>query len=46
VILLLDADRANNAVVRDAKMSKLGIRLAMHWLAWLQNTMLSYAALS
>jgi len=44
-MLLLDVNRDNNAIVRDAPTSKLGIRLAMHWLAWLQNAMLSYTAL-
>jgi hypothetical protein len=45
VMLVLDADRDNNSFVRDAAISKLGVRLAMNWLAWLQNAMLSYTAL-
>ena len=44
-MLLLDDDRDNNTVVRDAPVSPLGIRLALHWMAWLQNAMLSYTAL-
>lgn len=44
-MLLLDEDRDNNTIDRDAPVSRLGIRLALHWLAWLQNTMLSYTAL-
>jgi hypothetical protein len=44
-MLLLDDDRENNAIVRDAPVSRLGIRLALHWMAWLQNAMLSYTAL-
>lgn len=44
-ILLLDVNRENNALVRDAPVSKLGVRLALHWLSWLQNAMLSYTAL-
>jgi hypothetical protein len=28
----------------DAPRSKLGVRLALHWLGWLQNAMLSYTA--
>jgi hypothetical protein len=43
-ILLIDRNRDNNAIVRDAPRSRLGVRLALHWLAWLQNTMLSYTA--
>ena len=45
VMLVLDDDRDNNAIVRDPVRSQLGVRLALHWLAWLQNTMLSYSAL-
>ena len=44
-MLLLDEDRDNNAIVRNAPVSRLGIRLALHWMAWLQNAMLSYTAL-
>ena len=45
VTLLLDVNRENNAMVRNAPRSKLGVRLALHWLSWLQNAMLSYTAL-
>ena len=45
VMLLLDANRDNNAIVGDAPASKLGVRLALHWLSWLQNAMMSYTAL-
>jgi hypothetical protein len=31
--------------VRDAPSSPLGVRLALNWMAWLQNAMLSYTAL-
>ena len=44
-MLLLDEDRDNNTIIRNAPVSRLGIRLALHWLAWLQNAMLSYTAL-
>ena len=44
-MLLLDEDRDNNTIVRHKPVSRLGIRLALHWLAWLQNAMLSYTAL-
>ena len=44
-MLLLDVDRGNNAIVRDARPSPLGVRLALNWMAWLQNAMLSYTAL-
>lgn len=44
-MLLLDEDRDNNTIVRNPPLSRLGIRLALHWLAWLQNAMLSYTAL-
>jgi hypothetical protein len=44
-MLLLDVNRDNNAIVRDAPTLQLGVRLALHWLGWLQNAMLSYTAL-
>jgi hypothetical protein len=44
-MLLLDIDRDNNAIVHGAPTSRLGVRLALNWMAWLQNTMLSYTAL-
>jgi hypothetical protein len=45
VMLVVDVERANNAYVRNPPFSKLGARLGLHWLAWLQNAMLSYMAL-
>ena len=44
-MLLLDVDRGNNAIVREARPSVLSVRLALNWMAWLQNAMLSYTAL-
>lgn len=44
LMLLLDRNRENNAIVRDPPMSRLGLRLALHWMTWLQNAMLSYTA--
>jgi hypothetical protein len=45
VLLLLDVTRENTAFVRAAKIAPLGVRLALHWMTWLQNAMLSYTAL-
>jgi hypothetical protein len=45
LMLLLDVNRENNTIVRDAPASRLGVRLALHWMTWLQNAMLSYTAL-
>lgn len=45
VMLLLDVNRENNALVRDAPIAPLGLRLALHWMAWLQNAMLTYTSL-
>jgi len=45
VMLLLDVNRENNSIVRDAPASPLAVRLALHWMTWLQNAMLSYTAL-
>ena len=44
-MLLLDVDRGNNTIMRDAPASPLAVRLALNWMAWLQNAMLSYTAL-
>jgi hypothetical protein len=46
VMLVLDVDRENNAIIGNSRISKLGARLALHWLAWLQNAMLTYSALA
>jgi len=45
LMLLVDVNRANNAIVRDVRTAPLGVRLALNWMAWLQNAMLSYTAL-
>ena len=45
VMLLLDVNRENNTIVRDARISPLGVRLAFNWITWLQQTMLSYTAI-
>jgi hypothetical protein len=45
LMLLLDVNRGNNAIVRDAPLAPLGIRLALNWMTWLQNTVLSYTAI-
>ncbi len=46
VFLLLDDDLMNNTRVRQpARAEPSGIRLALHWLAWLQNAMLTYASI-
>ena len=43
-MLMLDYSRENNVIVRNPPLSKLGVRLALNWMAWLQNAMLSYTA--
>jgi len=44
-MLVVDVNRDNNAIVRNPPRLKLGVRLALHWLSWLQNAMLSYTAI-
>lgn len=44
-MLLLDIDRQNNAIVRAAPTSKLGVRLALNWMMWLQQAVLSFTAI-
>ncbi len=43
-VLLLDADRANNTRVLRPPFRPVGARLALHWMVWLQDLMLSYTA--
>lgn len=45
MMLLLDVNRANNTVTTSSPIRPLGIRLALHWMAWLQHRMLAYTAL-
>ena len=45
VMLLLDVNRANNTFATSSPIRPLGIRLALHWMSWLQHTMLAYTAL-
>lgn len=45
MMLLLDADRANNTFTSAMSFRPLGVRLALHWMSWLQQMMLTYSAL-
>lgn len=45
IMLLLDVNRANNTFTTMSSTRPLGIRLALHWMSWLQHTMLAYTAL-
>ncbi len=41
-VLLLDVDRTNNTQVVAAPRNPLGVRLALNWMIWLQDAMLTY----
>jgi len=45
VVLLLDVNRDNNTILRNAPTARLGVRLALNWMTWLQQAMLSYTAI-
>jgi hypothetical protein len=45
MMLRLDADRANNSVTTVRSIRPLGLGLALQWMAWLQQMMLTYSAL-
>jgi hypothetical protein len=45
VMLLLDRDRANNTFTTATALRPLGVRLALHWVSWLQQMMLTYSAI-
>ena len=45
MMLLLDANRSNNTFASESPIRPLAIQLALHWMAWLQQTMLAYSAL-
>ena len=46
LMLLLDVNRSNNVFALDRPVRPLAVRLGLQWLAWLQQTMLSYSALA
>jgi hypothetical protein len=45
VMLVLDEDRANNTFTTTRAVRPLGVRLALHWVSWLQQMMLTYSAI-
>ena len=45
LMLLLDVNRENNSIRQEQPVAPVGVRLALHWMAWLQNAMLTYTAL-
>ena len=45
MMLLLDVNRTNNTSASASPIRPLGIRLALNWMSWLQQTMLAYTAL-
>ena len=45
LMLLVDADRANNSRTLEGARRPEGFRMTLNWLAWLQDLMLSYSAL-
>lgn len=46
LMLLLDVDRRNNSRSLQPADNPLGMRLVLHWVAWLQDVMLSSTALA
>jgi hypothetical protein len=44
--LVLDADRSNNTRRLESSMDPSGVRMALRWVLWLQDTMLTYSGLS
>jgi hypothetical protein len=45
-MLVLDADRTNNTMTLKPVFSATGARLALQWVMWLQDLMLTYSALA
>ena len=45
-MLVLDADRTNNTRTLQSFFSATGARLALQWVVWLQDVMLTYSALA
>ena len=45
MMLLLDVNRSNNTFASELPIRPLAIQLALHWMTWLQQTMLAYSAL-
>jgi hypothetical protein len=44
-VLLVDRDRQNNTKAIDQPVNRIGVRLALNWMVWLQDAMLAYTAL-
>jgi len=45
--VLIDANRTNNGrLLADAPRDRMGLRLILNWVVWLQNVMLTYAAIA
>ena len=45
-VMLLDGDRSNNTRTLQPSFNRIGLRLALHWMVWLQDLMLSCTALA
>lgn len=45
LMLTLDVNRHNNTYAAATPLQPLALRLALHWMAWLQQTMLTYSAM-
>lgn len=44
-VLVIDANRENNTKALQSRINRIGARLALNWLIWLQDAMLAYTAL-
>jgi hypothetical protein len=47
LVMLIDADRSNNGLfLRGAPQDRMGLRLVMNWVIWLQHAMFTYTAIA
>jgi hypothetical protein len=44
-VLVFDANRENNTRVLQPRVNRIGIRIALNWMVWLQDALLAYTAL-
>jgi hypothetical protein len=44
-VLVFDANRENNTRVLQPRINRIGVRIALNWMVWLQDAVLAYTAL-
>ena len=43
-VLVFDANRENNTTDLQPRINRIGVRIALNWMVWLQDAVLAYTA--